>query len=310
MKRVFYLVFFILMMIRGNAQQDPQFSQSMFNIMTFNPGSVGNKNAICATALNRQQWVGFEGAPVTSAFTANSPFRLFGADHGAGLHIVNDEIGFQSNLSINASYAYRMNAGNGKLGIGLGFGMINSSLEADWVSPDGNPGGDRLIPDRAESIFTLDFSAGLFYYDDDMYLGFSTTHINQSLLEYPGKDPSFLSRHYYLTSGYSILLRNPSFKLLPAVHLQTDGAMTQLNLGSLIEYNSKMWGGVFYRFGSAIVGIAGLELFNGINVSYSYDFSTTAIINHNKGSHEFMLSYCFELDTDRSPQRYRSIRIL
>jgi hypothetical protein len=39
-----------------------------------------------------------------------------------------------------------------------------------------------------------------------------------------------------------------------------------------------MWGGLFYRFGAAMVGMAGIELFNGINVSYSYDFSTTAII--------------------------------
>jgi hypothetical protein len=118
-----------------------------------------------------------------------------------------------------------MDAGNGKLGIGLGFGMINSSLEADWVSPDGNPAGDPSIPERAESIFTLDFSAGLFYYTEDLYLGFSTTHINAiPQLSIPlVRHQPFLRRHYYLTSGYGITARNPSTRLLPAVHIQSDG---------------------------------------------------------------------------------------
>ncbi len=314
MKRILCLIFFTLTVVPGNAQQDPQFSQSMFNIMMFNPGSVGSKNAICATAINRQQWMGFEGAPVSSVFTVNSPFRLFGADHGAGLHILNDEIGFETNLSINASYAYRMNVWDGKLGIGLGFGIINSSLDAEWFIPSGDghtpATGDPSIPVGNESALTLDFSAGLFYYTDDLYVGFSATHITQPTIEYTPTATPFLNRHYYLTAGYGISLTNPSYKILPAVHMQSDGVMTQLNLGSLIEYNNKLWGGIFYRFGSAVVGMAGFELFNGINIGYSYDFSTTAIMSHNKGTHEFLLRYCFDLGTDRTPQRYRSIRIL
>ncbi len=310
MKRICCLVFFILVVIPGYAQQDPQFSQNMFNIMMFNPGSVGSKNAICATAINRQQWMGFEGAPVSSVFTVNSPFRLLGADHGAGLHIMSDEIGYETNLSIYASYAYRMNAWNGKLGIGAGFGMINSSLDAEWTIPGGNPAGDPSIPAGNESVLTMDFSAGLFYYTEDLHLGISATHVNQPAIEYTPQAQPFLSRHYYFTAGYGLYLDNPSYRVLPNIHLQSDGVMTQLNLGSIVEYDNKLWGGIFYRFGAAIVGMAGFELFNGINIGYSYDFSTTAIMSHNKGTHEFMLRYCFDLGVDRSPQRYRSIRIL
>jgi type IX secretion system PorP/SprF family membrane protein len=314
MKRIFSLVFFTMFVILGYSQQDPQFSQSMFNIMMYNPGYVGSKNAICATAINRQQWVGLEGAPVSSVFTVNTPFRLFGANHGAGLHILNDEFGFEKNLSINMSYAYRTTAGPGRLGIGLGFGMINSSLDAEWIIPSGTShtpaSGDPSIPAGNESTFTMDFSAGIYYYTDDFYLGLSSTHINEAVIEYgPGINP-FFSRHYYLTAGYTLYLNNPSFKVLPAVFIQSDGVMTQLNLGGILEYRNKVWGGLSYRFGSAVVGMAGIELFNGVNIGYSYDFSTTAISRHNSGTHEFMLKYCFDLGADRSPQRYRSIRIL
>ncbi len=314
MKRIFSLVLFLLVAILAKAQQDPQFSQSMFNIMMFNPGYVGSKNAICATAVNRQQWMGFEGAPVSSLFTVNSPFRLFGADHGAGLHILNDELGFETNLSITASYALRIDAGAGKLGIGIGFGMINSTLDADWFVPAADaytpPSGDPSIPAGNESALTADFSAGIFYYTDDLYLGISSTHINQPAVEYTQTARPFLSRHYYLTAGYNLEMGNPSLSALPTLLVQSDGVITQLNIGAIIDYENRLWGGLFYRYGSALVGMAGIELFNGINIGYSYDFSTTAIIRHNKGTHEFLLRYCFEIDRDRTPRRYRSIRIL
>ena len=314
MKRTFILISFTLQLIMGNAQQDPQFSQSMFNIMMYNPGYVGSKNAICATAINRQQWMGFEGAPVSSVFTVNSPFRLFGADHGAGLHILNDQIGFENNLSINMSYAYRMDAGQGKLNFGLGFGMINSTLDADWYVPSGGSytpaSADPSIPAGNETVLAMDFSAGLFYYTDDVYFGISATHLNEPVREYSSTATPFLSRHYYITAGYSLYANNPAYRFLPALVVHSDLVMTQLNIGALLEYNQRVWGGIYYRAGSAIVGIAGLELFNGINIGYSYDFSTTSLSNHTSGTHEFMLRYSFDLEMDRRPRSYRSVRIL
>jgi type IX secretion system PorP/SprF family membrane protein len=314
MKRIFILVFFTMFVITSHAQQDPQLSQSMFNTMMYNPGYVGSRNAICATAINRQQWMGLDGAPITSVFSVNSPFSLFGTDHGAGLHILNDEIGFETNLSINASYAYRMDAGQGKLGIGIGFGMINSSLDAEWFIPSSDSHtpatGDPSIPAGDESVMTMDFSAGLYYYTEELYLGFSSTHVNQPVIEYTPTATPFLKRQYYLTAGYTLFLENPAYSVLPAMFIQSDGVMTQLNLGGIFEYQNKVWGGLFYRFGSAVVGMAGLELFNGLNIGYSYDFSTTVMSSHSKGTHEFMLRYCFDLGLDRSPQKYRSIRIL
>ncbi len=314
MKRIFILLFISLHLIRGNAQQDPQFSQSMFNIMMYNPGYVGSKNAICATALNRQQWMGFEGAPVSSVFTVNSPFRLFGTDHGAGLHILNDQIGFESNLSINMSYAYRIDAGSGKLSFGFGLGMINTTLDAEWYIPAGGShtpaSGDPSIPAGNESVLTMDFSAGLFYHTDDLYFGISSTHLNEPAIEYSSTATPFLSRHFYITAGYAMYGKNPAYRFLPALVIHSDLVMTQLNLGGLLEYNERLWGGIYYRFGSAIVGIAGFELFNGINIGYSYDFSTTTLSNHSRGTHEFMLRYSFDLGMDRRPGKYRSVRIL
>lgn len=296
------------------AQQDPQFSQNMYNIMMFNPGYAGSKDAICATALNRQQWAGFDNAPVTSAFAINSPFRLFGAEHGAGLHILNDQAGFQNNLGISLTYAYRTDAGPGKIGVGASFGLINNSLDAEWEVPQSDhhthPSSDPSIPAGNESILIPDFSFGIYYNTDHLYFGLSATHITEPVMEYSGSATSFLSRHYYMTAGYSFALGNPDLELTPSVMVLSDGSISQVSAGGQIIYDDKLWGGLYYRSGSAVVGMAGLEIFNGIQLGYSYDFATSSLNRHSKGSHEFVLRYCFSLSIDRTTSSHKSIRIL
>ncbi len=49
----------------ASAQQEAQFTHNMFNNMGVNPGLAGMRNAICATGLARQQWVGSETMKAT-----------------------------------------------------------------------------------------------------------------------------------------------------------------------------------------------------------------------------------------------------
>ena len=43
-----------------HAQQEPQFTQNMFNRVFTNPGFSGISDGICVTGLIRQQWAGFK----------------------------------------------------------------------------------------------------------------------------------------------------------------------------------------------------------------------------------------------------------
>jgi len=94
---------------------------------------------ICLSLINRQQWVGFDGAPGTSFFQANAPVKPFGLKSGVGLSIMNDRIAFNKDLGINAYYAYRLDIGQGTLGIGINMGLINKALDASlirhWMLP-------------------------------------------------------------------------------------------------------------------------------------------------------------------------------
>lgn len=317
MKKGIFIIMFNLFFMMTYSQQDPQFSQYMFNLTSVNPGYVGSSDMICLSLINRQQWVGFEGAPGTSFFQANAPIKPFGLKSGVGLSITNDRIAFNKDLGIHAYYAYRLDIGLGTLGIGINLGVINKALDATWNIPAELPSDyftlpeqDVAIPSEKESRMAFDMNFGLYYNTDNLYFGLSSTHLNQPKIKYVDKDASYISRHYYAVAGYRFQLPNPAFEIMPSVLLKTDGRTNQLDASTIVRYNKKFWGGVSYRAGDALIGILGIELFNGVRIGYSYDFTTSDIGNYSNGSHEITVGYCFSLSLEKAPQKYKSIRFL
>jgi type IX secretion system PorP/SprF family membrane protein len=303
----------IVFSVTGSGQQDPLTSQYMFSTFGYNPGFAGTSGMICATALSRQQWVGFKGAPSTTMFLVNAPFRLFKNESGGGIAIKSDNTGFDKDISLTGSYSYLLDVGTGKLGIGISLGMLNKSLSPSWQIPTGDahtpPSGDPLIPENKESYVAFDAGLGAFLRSDKYYAGFSITHLNEPKIKFT-KGLPYISRHYYLTAGYNLQMSNPAFELLPSVFAFSDGKVTQVTVTSLVRYNKKVWGGVSYRAGDALTGMAGFELYNGIRIGYAYDFPLSDIRKSTSGSHEFMVNYCFDLSSGKSPMKYKSIRFL
>ena len=312
-KQTLILVLLLIIAKAGITQQDPQFSQYMFNQMSINPGYAGSNDMICITGINRQQWVGFPGAPSSTVFHANAPIKPFGISSGVGLTLINDKAGFNDNLSISATYAYRIDLGEGKLGIGASFGFLNQKLAPEWYIPTDDyhqqPSGDPLIPENDESVFVFDMGFGIYYNTNNLYIGISSTHINEPELSYTKGTP-FIKRNYYLTAGYSFQLSNPLFEIVPSIQVISDAVTSSITFNTNVTYNKKFWGGVSYRAGSAIVGLLGLQIFNGVRFGYAYEFPTSDIIKSTSGSHEFMISYCFSVAGDRTAKKYKSIRFL
>ncbi len=291
-------------------QQDPQFSQVMFNQMSINPGYAGSNDMINANAINRIQWVGFDGAPSTSSFTINSPINPFGFKSCVGLNILTDNPGFNKNLGLSFSYAARFKAGKGNLGVGPSIGFINNSIDPNWNFP--NVSADKAIPQGKQSSVNFDLGFGLYYNTDNMFFGLSATHLNGTKMN-KSISPSHYSRQYYLTGGYILNLPNPSWQFSPSAYVISDLVLSQFSLSANLKYNKKFWGGVSYRIGrlgEAVTGMLGIELFNGLKIGYAYEFSMREISNYNDGSHEFMLGYSFKLKKERPPQQFKSIRFL
>ncbi|MDR1155888.1 MAG: type IX secretion system membrane protein PorP/SprF [Bacteroidales bacterium] len=295
------------------AQQDPQYSQYMFNQMAVNPGYAGSHDAICLTAVHRQQWVGIDGAPNTSVFTVNTPFKLFGASHGAGVTIMSDQIGFNTNVSAGLDYAFRLPLGPGKLGIGVSGMFLNKALAATWSIPGSDWISDPSIPKEDESVMGFDMGVGVFYRAEKVYLGLSSTHLLGPSMKYDKDEANAkLTRHYYATAGCLLPLNNPAWEIAPSLMAYSDGTTSQLTTNVNIMYNKKFWGGVGYRMNDAVIVMIGVDLFNGLKVGYAFDYTYSSLHKYFSagGSHEVMVSYCFNLVKERVVKKYKSVRFL
>lgn len=310
MPKLLFLILLLLVATNIHAQQDAQYSQYMYNNMIVNPGFAGSEDAISAALLHREQMVGMPGHQSISVFHVNTPFKLLNANHGLGISLLNDNIAFNKNIGGSLSYAYRLPIRNvGKLGIGISGGFQNQALDATWNATDA-PDLDPSVPQSKESGISYDLALGLFYKTENLYLGISATHLTQPKIKYQTSSV-ILKRHFYLTAGYNIVLPNPAFEFQPSVLFSTDGVMSNLDISSSILYNKRLWGGVSYRPGAAIVGMAGIQLFNGVRIGYSYDYSTSSALNKNSGgTHELMVSYSFTISKERIPHKYKSVRFL
>lgn len=298
----------------GFAQQDPQFSMNMFGNMGINPAYAGSQGLTNASVINRQQWMGFTGNPKTTLFSVNTPIKPFGINSGVGLSILDDRLGFEKNMSLNLSYAYRLSLGSGNLGIGISGGLLNKTLKGEWSIPDSDfhvsPGQDPAIPDGEEVGLAFDMGFGLFYNSDDFYAGLSATHLLEPTVDYGMSAKSDIKRHYYLTAGYNYNLPNPILEIQPSFLVKYDGASMQFDVNAMLIYNKKFWGGVSYRLGDAVVVMAGTELTNGMRVGVAYDFTTSAIAAYSNGSVEFVISYSLEVGGNKATRKYKSVRIL
>jgi type IX secretion system PorP/SprF family membrane protein len=303
-------------------QQDPQFSQNMFNQMTVNPGYAGSQDMVCINAINRNQWMGINGAPVAQAFSANMPFTLFEKEHGAGLVVERNTIGFNTDLDLKLAYAYRskMKIGDGKLGLGLSLGFTSSTLDASKFSgPTGqdlNVGTDPLIPTGTQTAkYNFDMGIGAYYKTDKLYMGLSISHLTMGSYKYTNTNNAAgslfnISQDYNITAGYTYQLADPMYQLLPSFFVQSDGKTTTMNLNTNLLYNNRIWGGLSYRVGAAITALFGLELKTGVRFGVAYDYDTSELNKIDNGSLEIVVIYNFKLKRERLPQRYKSVRFL
>jgi type IX secretion system PorP/SprF family membrane protein len=312
MRRIRLTLFIAGMMLSLtlSAQQDPVYSQYMHNQFVINPAYAGINDVICLNGTFRNQWVGIEGAPNTMVFDANAPVKPFGINSGVGVSIVNDKYGFENDIALNLAYSYKIDLRNGKLGIGLNAGFVNKAMKnTNWQTAVGTATDDPFIPTADDKAFGFDMGLGVYYKTDNLYLGVSSTHLLQPTIKFQEATEE-LKRHYYVLAGYKIQLPNPLVEIQPSTMIMSDGKLAQITLNTNVVYNKKFWGGVSYRPGTAIVGLVGLELFNGLRFGYSYDFVTTDIRNYTNATHEITLGYCFNMKVEKTPQKYKSVRFL
>ncbi len=283
----------IIFSIKTYAQQDPMFTQYMNNPQIINPAYAGTRGIPVLSGLFREQWVGIDGAPQTSAISFQSSIKRFGC--GYGTHIIYDTNGPVKQTEIYLDYSFLINLGkHGTLSLGLNAGThyyyVNYS-DLDYNDPD-------VLIDISDptSLFLPNFGVGSFYYNDRFYVGFSVPKLIQNTVDEESTDLSELSQeklHWFLMAGTifhlnSIVDFKPSF-----MTRMTQGAPLSLDVSGVFMINEKFWAGLTYRFGESIGGIARWQISPVLELGYSYDYSNSGFGEYNGGSHEILISYTF-----------------
>ena len=279
------------------AQQDPQFSQYMYNNLFINPAFSGVENRTKFQAIYRSQWTGYQatfdpgGAPNTGMISFNTPILRMRS--GFGFFVANDRLGPVANTQAQISYAYHFPVGKGKLSLGVRGGMFTQALNFDLyraINPD-----DPNLRDRTgrESQIRPDLGMGVFYTSEKFYGGVSVNHLTEAQFNFgldQLKNP--LNRHIYVTAGYYYDLTY-QIVLAPAVLFKSDFNTTSFEVSTVATYNQKFSAGLSFRQGDAIAFLAGMSLMkdNSLRLGYAFDYIIRARAAKQPTSNELLLTY-------------------
>ena len=289
------LLIVLLILISGKlfAQQDPLFSQYMFNKLAVNPGYAGSREALSGEVINRWQWVGINGAPVTLSASIHSPLR--NPHLGVGLTYYNDHLGPTTYQGALASFAYRIIFPKGKLSFGIQAGMKYSGI--DWNDPNLDPysGSDPLLNAQVKNKVVPDANFGIYYYSENFYFGLSSKQLLQNqtaVVVVDGKNQfTKLLRHFYGIAGVAFpvsdnLVFRPSLLVKYVTH-----APPQLDLNLSFLIGSSFWLGASYRTEKAVSLMTEIRVTPTVRIGYSYDIWLNELRAYNKGSHELRIGF-------------------
>ena len=324
MKKNVLLIAWLLGNLLADAQQKPHYTQYILNQYILNPALTGIENYTDVKLSHRHQWVGFDGAPVTTYATIHRPIgkkdfrtsptsykvpgenprgKSFWEDytaaephHGIGLQVINDRTGPLNQFAAHLTYAYHVGiSGKTSIAAGFGAGITNLSLNTaklDFVFTTIDPAvqnGDHL------NQFKPDFNAGVYLYSSNYFVGFSAQQIipqkiafsDNSVKTVDGK----LVPHLFLTAGYRLLVGD-DFNFTPSIMAKYISPLpVQVDINAKLQYLDLAWIGGSYRTSEGFAGMIGINFSNTINLGYSYDYTTSNLNTISKGTHEIVVGF-------------------
>lgn len=287
-KLIQILVLLVMAKATAFAQQDPQYSQYMFNGLLLNPAYAGSRGVVSTTLLGRYQWAGIEGAPRTATFSIHAP--SLNERSGFGFSLYHDQLGITRQTSAQLTYAYRIQVGPGTLAMGLQGGVMHHlNRWSDAITVDTDAG----LPTQNQAGILPMVGTGVYFNTERFYIGAAVPNVIKNVYKNPNTVSSdFASRqqrHFFGTMGVVLpVTQDLDFK--PSLVVKyTENAPVEFDFNASILIREVLWLGASYRTGDAMVFIVEYVFKNQYRLGYAYDYTLTKLANFNRGSHEIML---------------------
>ncbi|MCC9135778.1 type IX secretion system membrane protein PorP/SprF [Pontibacter silvestris] len=300
------LLFFIIVLgvsVRAVAQQRPQYSQYMLNNYILNPAVTGIEDYADIRLSTRRQWVGLDGAPISYYATAHTPlnkgtsgtrYHKGLAHHGVGATIHTDKTGPLRNTSLLGSYAYHMPVTRTiNVSAGVSAGLIRSTVDntqLEFTNPN-----DPLVSGGNINRNLFDLNLGLWVYAQNFSVGVSGAQLLENAgtvqNDQEGEATLELQRHYFITGAYRF---EPTEELdvIPSVMFKlTNSGPTTFDANVRVMYDERFWVGASYRNKDALAAMVGLYISPLLDLSYSYDITTSELNQVSAGTHEIVLGF-------------------
>jgi type IX secretion system PorP/SprF family membrane protein len=320
LKKSYCLIIFIIgISLSSFGQQRPQYTQYIFNNYLLNPALSGIENYTDFKAGYRKQWSGIEGAPQTTFASAHwslgndylwknplsmpekgddpmsdnymQNYTASPAHHGMGATVVLDKAGPISRLDANLTYAYHLQlSGTLNLSVGATVGITRIGLNVNELSLE-NP-NDPALNNTITSQVKPDLGMGVWLYGARFFAGASVQQILPQKLAFTS-DPNYNSGkevpHAFLTAGYKLFI-DEDISAIPSVMIKyVNPTPVSVDANLKIAFKDRFWIGGSYRYNDSYSAIAGLNISKLINLTYSYDFTTSQLNKVSYGSHEIVL---------------------
>lgn len=295
MKRIIIILLGILTLTTTDiyGQQDPQYTQYMYNMNVVNPAYAGSQGTLSIGLLGRTQWVNLIGAPRTLTAVIHAPI---GKNVGLGFSAIADEIGPVKEQNVYADFSYTIETSEeGRMAFGLKGGFTFQNV--DIFSLSVNQQGDPLFTNDINETYP-NFGFGGFYYTDKYYVGLSVPNLLES--RHFEKKAGIISKasekmHYFLTSGY-VFDVSEDLKLKPSVMFKAvSGAPLSVDLSANAFVYEKVEVGLSWRVDDSVSGMINFLITPHLRLGYAYDHTLTNLGSFNSGSHEIFLLYDLDL---------------
>ena len=292
---VSYLIVFCIT-INVYSQQLSQYSNFVSNAFYYNPAVVGGHNCLVLKGGQRNQWIGFEGAPKTSFVSVSTSINNAknfqpGTYIGLGGYLQTETFGAFRRSTVNLAYAYSTPL-KGKTSIAYGLYLGFQELVIDGSLMSLQIGNDPIISGSSRKLLIPDIGAGLFLENTNWYIGYSAKQI--AMNNWSGLIESELSKnrfHHFIMGGKRI--KAEGFNLVPNTLLKyTNNSPAAIDLNLNLEtFNNIFNLGISWRNLDAIIALLHLNIVDHLNIYYAFDFSTSKINTSNSNTHELIIGY-------------------
>ena len=274
-------------------QQQPMFTQYMFNGLIVNPAYAGAQETFVATAIMRKQWAGFKDAPQTQTFSAHSPLdnlrntKRPGSPVSLGITLFHDRVAITDQTGLLASYAYRIRMLNrSSISFGLQGGISQYSIRYSELDLN-----DPAFASGDVKHWQADFGAGVYYQATRFYAGISAPQMLRPRIVSSDSRMAF-APHIFVTMGYVFDI-SADVKLKPNILLKNyKGEVSQIDLNCNVFLNEVLNFGLSWRSLESLSALFQLQLNPRFALGYAYDYPyQSAFAAMSNGSHEVMLNY-------------------